>query len=145
VSSLVVRLCLLVVAAFGSRPRGVPTVEQPRSGVVSPAHERTVDHDPAGARIPAPSLRLPVRAMAGIRAPATPASGGANPSPAELSARTRRPGALARSTARVARRTPCAACGDGSPYDATAPPASSARAWLPAPSRHSTRSTHSLP
>ena len=129
VSSLVLRLCFLMVAAFGSRPCDVHTVEQSRSSVVVAGvrERRVVDHD-TRIRVSAASLRLPARSGTGLRVSTVSAAGSANVSPVEFLARTTSWRVLSARAALVVRRTPCAACGDGNPYDATAPPASSARA-----------------
>jgi hypothetical protein len=120
--SLLIRLCVLMVAAFGLRPSGVRTVErtpapwvigaETREGVVS----HSLSHEPAR-----PSIGLLVRGASAVRTPGASSSGSA--SSAESLARASVPPIVfSGPRKRIARRTPCAACGDGSPYDATAPP-----------------------
>jgi len=123
VTSLVIRLCLLMVAAFGSRPCGVIGAEPPRAPLLVALRDRAILDANAGSHDPSvPSVRFLVRVASAIRVPSL-ANGTAAAPPAEAVVW---PDGIATQRLRVsvvARRTPCAGCGDGSPYDATAPPA----------------------
>jgi hypothetical protein len=111
-----------MVAAFGSRPSGVSAIERVANPSILVAETRdgvVVDSRP---QIPVPpSIGVLVRASTVARAPGASSSGSASPAECAFDFS----GSLSAATAcsaRVVRRTPCAACGDGSPYDATAPP-----------------------
>lgn len=122
-SSLLIRLCLLMVAAFGSRPCGVLAVERPQAPLIVGLRARDVANPAAQPRESrAHALFTVARGLSTVRAPAPSYGTRASASPVEGIGWRFDTHAPAYRSARIPRRVPCAGCGDGAPYDATAPP-----------------------
>jgi len=116
-----------MVAVFGSRPCGVLATERSPAPLIVGLRARDIvanspSHEPRAATVASLAHTAP-----GVRAPAASHGSSANTSPVELIAWRSTLGRVRHHAAAIPRRAPCAACGNGSPYDATAPPR---RAWL---------------
>src|SRR5690349_16860282 len=115
-----------MVVAFGSRPFGIrvgegAALQQAAAGLRAiPASDGEAHPLPSGP--PTVGLRAPVVPV--VRGASTHSSGNASTPPADAPSRFEVLSAWYSAQVVIVRRTPCAACGDGAPYDATAPPAS---------------------
>ena len=77
--SLLLRLCLLVVATFGSRPCGVSATEHVRAPlIVGLRAHHGGDTDQRSYNPAVPSLASPARGVPSLRSPTTPSGGGAS-------------------------------------------------------------------
>ncbi|HUQ81721.1 MAG TPA: hypothetical protein VM076_11305 [Gemmatimonadaceae bacterium] len=116
----------MMVVAFGSRPFDVRAndsslLQHVPAGVrATPAGDGEARSLPSGP--PTVGLRAPAAPV--VRGTTTYHSGSASSPPADAPSRFVALAAWSSAQIAIARRTPCAACGDGAPYDATAPPKS---------------------
>src|SRR5678815_1167481 len=107
------RLCLLVVATFGSRPCGVSATEQTRAPlIVGLRAHHGGDTDGLSYNPAAPSLASPARGVPSLRSPTTPSGGGASLPAVEALALANAAVLIHASVTPTPRRTPCAGCGD---------------------------------
>ena len=124
-SSLFFRLCVVLVVAFGSRPFGVQVVEREQAPLIIGLRASDAPDVGTSPEQSQPLLGIPARNAGAIRG-TTQGIGSLPPVSAAEALAPQSTLVLQRGLrAPRERRTPCAACGDGSPYDATAPPESS--------------------
>jgi len=110
-----------MVAAFGSRPSGVSAVERTPAPLIIGLRGRDIDASAQPRESRSPALVSLVRGSSTVRAP-TRSTGSADTSLVERVAWQSGTHESAHRSVCISRRTPCAGCGDGTPYDATAPP-----------------------
>src|SRR5689334_1455012 len=113
-----------MVAAFGSRPCGVIAAERSPAPLIVGLRARDgVDGAAEPRQTRAPSIVSLARGSSAVRGPVPSHGGAANALPvADDAWRIGGIQQCVHPAAPVRRRTPCAGCGDGTPYDATAPP-----------------------
>jgi len=113
-----------MVVAFGSRPCDVRAREQVRAPFIVGLRAPSPLPGAAHPRTPAvPSFGIRTASVPVFRGTTNTGPGGATTPAAAALAQTASRAAPREARAGLTRRTPCAACGDGAPYDATAPPA----------------------